>query len=226
VTVVNRGPEPSGDFQVWVVDQGQQMLDARLIRGPFASGEHRRVYFSGPLDGPPWTIVVDATDVVPEADESNNATPPIGPSASSENAPPVASAVATTSVGPVPLAVTVDASRSRDPDGDPLTFLWLLPDTVAPVSGPVLSHTFTEPGQWPITLLVRDPSGSFDTGRLEVTVLPTNGQVNGDGVVDAGDLLAILQHLFVRPQPFADVNGSGAVDAADLAHELLLLAEG
>jgi PKD repeat protein len=226
VTVVNRGPEPSGDFQVWVVDQGQQMLDARLIRGPFASGEHRRVYFSGPLDGPPWTIVVDATDVVPEADESNNATPPIGPSASSENAPPVASAVATTSVGPVPLAVTVDASRSRDPDGDPLTFLWLLPDTVAPVSGPVLSHTFAEPGQWPITLLVRDPSGSFDTGRLEVTVLPTNGQVNGDGVVDAGDLLAILQHLFVRPQPFADVNGSGAVDAADLAHELLLLAEG
>lgn len=52
-------------------------------------------------------------------------------------------------------SVTLDARRSSDPDGDPLTFAWYISDGRS-LEGPYHQITFDEPGDYKITLTVND----------------------------------------------------------------------
>jgi hypothetical protein len=54
----------------------------------------------------------------------------------------------------VGVAVTFDASASRDPSGLPLTFRWDVGGTV--LAGPVVEHAFTEPGFYRVGLTVHN----------------------------------------------------------------------
>jgi hypothetical protein len=87
--------------------------------------------------------------------------------------------------------VTLDGSKSTDPDGDQIFFLWKVTST--PPGGPVTlipsnqaqtSFTPTEPGDYIFYLEVKDDLGAVNLDVTTVTVraaLPDGGPLNRDG---------------------------------------------
>ncbi len=64
----------------------------------------------------------------------------------------------TTDNGFAPLAVSFDASASRDPDGSIASYAWSFGDSSS-ASGVRVSHTFTDPGSFSVSLKVTDTDG-------------------------------------------------------------------
>ncbi|MGY4706547.1 PKD domain-containing protein [Candidatus Bipolaricaulota sp. J31] len=58
-----------------------------------------------------------------------------------------------------PLEVTFDASSSRDPAGSISEYLWDFGDGTEVASGVRVTHTYTHPGAYLVTLVVTGPSG-------------------------------------------------------------------
>lgn len=59
------------------------------------------------------------------------------------------------------LAYELDGSESRDPNGDTLTYLWGFGDeNTDETTDPKTSHTYSDPGEYTITLRVRDSTGA------------------------------------------------------------------
>ena len=87
------------------------------------------------------------------------------------NRAPTADIVTTSD--PATRSVTFDGGASSDLDGDPLTHEWDLGDGTT-ASGPVVTHTYAEPGTEPLTarLVVTDPLGA--AASTTVTVVPAN----------------------------------------------------
>jgi PKD repeat protein len=84
------------------------------------------------------------------------------------NRPPVAHATATPLNGAAPLDVTLDAARSSDPDGEPLTYHWDIEgDGSITSTSRSLSHTYPR-GVYLATLTVRDARGLTDRDSVEV----------------------------------------------------------
>jgi glucose/arabinose dehydrogenase len=77
--------------------------------------------------------------------------------------------------GPVPLTVTFDASSSRDPDGDALSFVWNFgdgsPERVT--AEPRISHTYGARANFTATLRVRDARGAVSRA-ITIGVFPGN----------------------------------------------------
>ena len=53
--------------------------------------------------------------------------------------------------------MSFDGSRSRDPDGDPLAYLWEFGDGAAATTAKA-THVYSRTGEFPVSLTVRDPS--------------------------------------------------------------------
>jgi len=67
--------------------------------------------------------------------------------------------------------ITFDASASYDPDGEIVAYEWDFDgDGAADASGRVAIHTFTEEGEYPVTLTVTDNDGNQDSETKTVTV--------------------------------------------------------
>lgn len=82
------------------------------------------------------------------------------------NAPPVADA-GPNKVCCIADPVTFDASRSSDPDGDKLTYLWDFGDGTN-TEGAKATHEYTKSGTYTISLVVKDNSGSVcDTATAQ-----------------------------------------------------------
>jgi len=109
------------------------------------------------------------------------------------NTPPTADAVNTSpTTGVAPLAVSFDGAGSSDADGSVVSHQWDFGDSSAVESGVAVSHTFTTPGSYTVTLTVTDNDGGTDTDELSVSVdapplvavgrrLSTAGLSNGGG---------------------------------------------
>jgi PKD repeat protein len=78
-----------------------------------------------------------------------------GSGSASAPAPPLAAASANVSTGQAPLTVNFNASGSSDPQGYALTYSWAFADGTS-ATGAVVSHTFEDHGQYPVTVTVSD----------------------------------------------------------------------
>ncbi len=85
----------------------------------------------------------------------------------SGNAPPLAVLSAGTAVGAAPFNIHFDASRSTDPDNDPLTFSWNFGDGTSG-EGIEITHLYLNPGTYNPTLTVTDAKGGTATSSIPV----------------------------------------------------------
>ena len=136
-----------------------------------------------------YDATLTVTDEVGQTDAATIAIVVTADSASAGQAP-VAKIVASTTQGAAPLTVTFDGRDSTDPDGGPLSYGWSFGDGSDPTEGDVVTHTFTSPGEFRVTLVVSDAASS--TGQATTTILVT-GSIGaadgGDGTADGGDVL-------------------------------------
>lgn len=99
----------------------------------------------------------------------------------SGNTNPIAFASASSTAGPTPKLVTLDATASSDPDGDPLAFFWdFESDGIIDASGATASHAYVTVGRNTTTLVVVDDRGGTSTREVEIDVLataPTDGNL-------------------------------------------------
>ncbi len=87
-----------------------------------------------------------------------------------QNHDPVAGFSASPAGGDAPFTVSIDDSSS-DPDGDSLTRQWGFGDGSSHTGGTSLTHTYTAPGDYTISLTVDDGNGGSDTAAGVVHVL-------------------------------------------------------
>ena len=148
--------------------------------------------------------------------------------------------------GPAPLQVQVDASASFDPDGEILRYDWDFGNGTGGM-GEAMSHTWDEPGQYLVTLIAWDDRGGFAMAFENVIVDGAGGQqLTGDcnqhSRLDISDAVCLLGHLFLgAPQslPCADgevtdaanrelmnLNGDQSIDLTDAIHVLRYLFQG
>ena len=92
------------------------------------------------------------------------------------NAPPIAAITASVVDGKAPLAVTFDASNSRDAEGSLSRYEWSFGDGSPGITaGPVVSHTFNNLGRLRASLSVTDNSGQKNTTYQNIVVRDQNG---------------------------------------------------
>jgi len=162
------------------------------------------------------------------------------------NERPVASFTISPARGAVPLEVRVDASASFDPDGKIVRYDWDFGDGAGGM-GETMTHTWSEPGQYLVTLIVWDDRGGFTMAFEPVIVDPSGGgqqpgDCNQDGRLDISDAVCLLGHLFLgapRSLPCGDgttadaanralmnLNGDASIDLTDAIHVLRYLFQG
>jgi glucose/arabinose dehydrogenase len=86
------------------------------------------------------------------------------------NRTPTAVTSAHPTSGVAPLEVSFDGSRSRDPDGDPLSYTWDFGDESAATKGVTASHTYTTNGLFDVQLVVDDQKGGTNSATLTIQV--------------------------------------------------------
>jgi PKD repeat protein len=82
-------------------------------------------------------------------------------------------AAADPSSGAAPLTVRF-SSAARDPDGDPLLYVWSFGDG-GQAGGARATHTYGAPGTYTATVTVTDPDGATGTATVQVTVTGVQG---------------------------------------------------
>lgn len=92
-----------------------------------------------------------------------------------ENVPPSADIDANPTSGEAPLEVSFDASGSSDPDGKIESYYWDLGDgsTSGQESG---TYTYSDQGEYTVTLTVTDDGGATDTASVTISVSPSTNQ--------------------------------------------------
>jgi hypothetical protein len=101
----------------------------------------------------------------------------------SENKPPVASFIWTPSNSNLNQEITFDASVSNDPDGSIISYEWdWNNDGVYEESHttPTATHSWTQAGNYFVTVRVTDNDGSTSTKKITVPVSSGGGDGNGD----------------------------------------------
>ncbi|MBL9206664.1 MAG: PKD domain-containing protein [Opitutaceae bacterium] len=89
--------------------------------------------------------------------------------------PPVASAIASTTSGTVPLTVTFSSNGSHDPDGTVLAYAWSFASgATSTESNP--TYTFSAAGTYTVTLTVTDNDGLSSMATVEITANPPPNQ--------------------------------------------------
>lgn len=92
----------------------------------------------------------------------------------SANKTPTARVSATPTYGALPLKVSFDASKSSDPNGDPLTYVWDFGDgTKSQTATPTTTHEYTSKGTNTAILKVKDNHGAV-SAPVEIKLYPGN----------------------------------------------------
>ncbi len=115
------------------------------------------------------------------------------------NQEPTASFSADPSLGTAPLEVTFDAVASKDMDGHVVNYEWDFGDDSSGETSEeeVVTHTFSDPGDYQVELTVTDDGGASSSATKEITV--------------TGDVGAIDPYLTVTGWRVLDASGEGMV---------------
>ncbi len=99
-----------------------------------------------------------------------------------ENQPPTATATADITTGAAPLTVLFDAGQSRDNDGTITSWSWDFDnDGVEDAQGMTVEHTFTNTGQYHVTLTITDDTGATATdSSIVINVTDNEAPVIGN----------------------------------------------
>lgn len=121
------------------------------------------------------------------------------------------------------LSVSLDGSSSVDPDGPIGSYEWTFGDG-ATASNATASHTYAEPGTYPITLTVQDLEGLSSTMTQQVTVVANEAPVAAFVATVTGHSLAVdasaAQDLDGNIVSYAwDFGDSGAGTGKTATHE-------
>ncbi|MBI3427717.1 MAG: PKD domain-containing protein [Acidobacteria bacterium] len=164
LNVHNAGDFAVGSFSVNLY-AGGAWLSTDQVAGPLAAGGSRIVtfHFTYPAGGGDLVAVVDADEVITEFSEANNRA-----ALYLTNTAPQARLATNVTGGLAPLTVAFDASGSFDAEGEALSFSWAFADGSPSASGMRLSHIFTQPGSYPVTVTVTDARGAV--GIVIVTI--------------------------------------------------------
>ena len=182
LTVHNAGDFPVGSFLVNLYagnpDSNGVLLGSVGVNGPFAAGDQRVLSFPFvyPASGGDIVAVVDPANDVSEFTKTNNQA-----TVDLTTPPPDARVMASVTSGNAPLTVNFDGTGSYDYAGGTLTHSWAFADGSPSANGATVSHTFTQPGSYPVTLAVVDENGAVGTAMVTITVAGTrsgNTQVN------------------------------------------------
>lgn len=174
------------------------------IRAGFGSGS----FASGTSDGGGAEAAVDqrAPDTVDQRipdtlDQRapDTAPPPDGPLPDAPLPPKITQLTATPSCSPEQLQVTLKATAS-DPSGGPLSYTWL-PGCCGAITGSGPSVTFTpqlgaKPTcPLPVSAKVTSQASKLTTTQAVQVTITVRGDANGDGDVNAGDIVILQGEL-------------------------------
>ncbi|MEA1864596.1 MAG: phospholipase D-like domain-containing protein [Euryarchaeota archaeon] len=115
--------------------------------------------------------------------------------------------------------ITFDASSSTDPNGRIIEYNWDKGcENTTATSCPVLTHTYTIPGSYTVTLTVTGDNKATDTTSKIITVEGICGDLNHDGTITMTDAtIALLMVIGVIPTTGdADVNSDGRATSLDV----------
>lgn len=110
---------------------------------------------------------------------------------SAVNLAPKAVAVASTTTGVAPLAITFDGAGSADPDGTIVSYKWSFGDGTT-ATGATVTKTYSKSGTYAAKLTVTDNKGATGTASLSIKVSPapnTVVRVSGISLATASSLL-------------------------------------
>ncbi len=121
--------------------------------------------------------VVEATDEDETTDDTDEQDDDSEDQADDGNQDPVAE-IAYSPEAPVEGETITFRDASTDADGEIVSYSWTFGDAVSEETR-VANHTYTEEGEYTVTLTVTDDQGATDTASLTVEVLPADA-VGGD----------------------------------------------
>ena len=123
-----------------------------------------------------FTAVLTVTDTAGQTDTAELTITTV------PNQPPQAAATADVTAGEAPLTVLFDAGASQDSDGNIVSWSWdFNGDGVEDAQGITVEHTFTEAGEYHVTLTVTDDSGaSSRDSDIIITVTSNKPPVIGN----------------------------------------------
>jgi PKD repeat protein len=94
------------------------------------------------------------------------------------NQAPVARVSVSPASGSAPLAVTVSGAASTDADGTIATYAWTFGDG-ASATGVTAAHSYTDVGEFQVTLAVTDDQGATSSATASVVITGTTSVYNG-----------------------------------------------
>jgi PKD repeat protein len=95
-----------------------------------------------------------------------------------ENKPPIASASASPTTGPLPLTVQFTGSDSTDSDGIIKAYYWSFGDDSINSEEKNPAHTFAKKGTYNVTFTVTDDDGETNTQKIIITVINRLPSIN------------------------------------------------
>lgn len=100
--------------------------------------------------------------------------------------------------------VTIDASQSYDPDGDPLTYYWQIPNMNSEIGSAVRIINFTEKGFLPVLLTVDDGQGLSNSVVQKTVIVKINrppvANAGVDTTVCSGDIVVLNGLKSIDPE--------------------------
>ena len=134
-------------------------------------------------------------------------------------APPTAVASADKILGEPPFTVSFSGKGSSDINNLPLAYSWDFGDGTSG-SGKNVKHTYSF-GTFQVKLTVTNSGGASDTADTITITGEKCADINGDGVVSAGDIGLVVEAFgtydgHTNWNPDADLNGDGSVSAGDI----------